>query len=313
MKTKTFGLIGTISRDEVRREGGGEFRNLGGALYQAATLCALGEDTRLYARLADDMAAEVEALVSDWATFRRDGLRRHTGAGNRVSLDYPRRGERVEILHAVVPPLDPEPVLRNLAELSFLVMVVNSGFDLELGDWRRIADAAPCPVWLDIHSLTLEKALGRPRAYRSVPEWKDWARGASYIQANRKEAACLLGAPRGEAGPDEVRAFCRLALDLGPEAVFVTLGREGALVATPSEERVVRPALEAEVVDTTGCGDVFCAAAASALGRGASPGEAARYGVGLASRAAQAAGVAETYRLAGKSLRRLRLGHDGSD
>lgn len=298
MKKKTFGLIGTISRDEVRRETGGEFRNLGGALYQAATLCALGEDTRLYARLADDMAAEVEDLVADWTAFRRDGLQRHPGAGNRVSLTYPRRGERVEILHEAVPPLDPEPVLRNLAELSFLVLVVNSGFDLELGDWRRIADAAPCPVWFDIHSLTLEKALGRPRAYRSVPEWKDWARGASYIQANRKEAACLLGAPESEAGPEEVRAFCRLGLDLGAEAVFVTLGKEGALAATSSGERIVRPGRETAVVDTTGCGDVFCAAASSALRRGADPGEAARFGVELASLAARSAGVREIFELA---------------
>jgi len=296
-----FGLIGTISRDEIRREGGPEFENLGGALYQAATLCGLGEETRLFARLADDMTLEVESLIGGWPTFRREGLQRAAGAGNRVSLRYPRRGERVEILRSAVPALDEGSILRGLPGLSVLIMVVNSGFELDLGAWRRILDSASCPVWLDIHSLTLERILGRPRAYRAVPEWRDWALGAAFLQANRREVACLLGFPEREAGAEEIRVFCRRALDLGLRAVFVTSGREGALIATPGGETEARPAFDVEVVDTTGCGDVFCAATASALSRGASPGEAARFGVDLASRAAQAAGVRAVYELAGKA------------
>jgi hypothetical protein len=298
MNKKTFGLIGTISRDEVRREGGAEFRNLGGALYQAAVLCGLGEETRLHARLADDMAAEVTELVGGWKTFRRDGLAGFHGAGNWVSLHYPARGERVEILHSAVPALEPEPIIAGLPGLCFLVMIINSGFDMELEDWRRVADAAVCPVWLDFHSLALEKTIGRPRAYRAVPEWRDWARGAAYLQANRKEVSCLLGRPEGEAGPEDTRRFSRQALDGGASAVFVTLGKEGALVSTPRWERFVSPPASADVVDTTGCGDVFCAAACSALSRGASPEEAARFGVSLASAAAGTAGVGETFGLA---------------
>lgn len=298
MNERIFGLIGTISRDEVRREGGAEFRNLGGALYQAAALCGLGEETRLHARLADDMAAEVAALVGGWRTFRRDGLTAFGGPGNRVSLYYPARGERVEILRSAVPALDPGPIIAGLPGLAFLVMIINSGFDMELGSWRRVADAAACPVWLDFHSLTLERVLGRPRSYRAVPEWRDWARGAAYLQANRKEVSCLLGEPDGEAGPEDIRKFRRQALDLGASAVFVTLGKEGALVSTATEERLAPLPVSGEVVDTTGCGDVFCAAACSALSRGASPAEAARFGVDLASAAARTAGVGETYELA---------------
>ncbi|MBN2198234.1 MAG: bifunctional hydroxymethylpyrimidine kinase/phosphomethylpyrimidine kinase [Candidatus Aminicenantes bacterium] len=249
------------------------------------------------------MAAEVESLVADWDAFRGEGIQKAAGAGNRVSLLYPREGERVEILRSAVSALNPENVLIGLTGLSFLIMVVNSGYELDLGAWRRILDAAGCPVWLDIHSLTLERVLGRPRTYRAVPEWEDWALGTAYLQANRKEVACMLGTPEQEAGNEEIRAFCRRALDLGLKAVFVTLGREGALVATPEAEIMARPARDVEVMDTTGCGDVFCAAAASVLSRGASPGEAARFGTDLASRAAQVAGVRAAYELAQKIAR----------
>ncbi len=177
-------------------------------------------------------------------------------------------------------------------------MVVNSGYDLELDSWRRVVGAATCPVWLDIHSLTLEKTLGKPRAYRSVPEWIEWARGSTYLQANRKEVACLMGRPDRAADREDIRRFCRQALDVGAEAMFITLGREGALLATPSGEKTIGLSCGPDVLDTTGCGDVFCAATASALFRGAVPEDAARFGVDLASRAAGVAGVRETYELA---------------
>jgi sugar/nucleoside kinase (ribokinase family) len=293
-----FGLIGTVSQDEIVYESGERFINMGGVLYQAAVLCGLGLKTRLHARLAEPLVRQVEELTKDWNTLQPEGLTHVPGPGNVVHLFYPGRGERIEILDSAVPALDPGSILRNLKQLSFLIMVINSGFELELSDWRRIVEAISCPVWLDIHSLSLEKVLGRPRAYRSIPEWRDWARGVAYVQANRQEVACMLGRPEKPAGAEEIRDFGRLSLDLGIEALFITLGREGALVRTCREEKMVVPRLEARVRDSTGCGDVFGAAAAASLSRGASPLEACRAGVDLASRAAQVAGIKDTYALA---------------
>lgn len=108
----------------------------------------------------------------------------------------------------------------------------------------------------------------------------------------------MLGRPEKPASAEEVRDFGRLALDLGIEALFITLGREGALVRTSHEEKMIAPRLAARVKDSTGCGDVFGAAAAASLSRGASPLEACRAGVDLASRAAQVAGIRDTYALA---------------
>jgi hypothetical protein len=295
---RVFGLIGTVSMDEVTTAAGRHFLNLGGALYQAATLCGLGLETRLYARLADGLKPSFEALVKDWPSLRREGLSRVPGSGNRVRLHYPEEGERVEVLESAVPALDPGPILQDLSQIDFLIMIINSGFELEVSDWRKIVEAASCPVWLDIHSLSLERVLGLPRRYRPISEWREWAEGVTYLQANRQEVACMLGRPEKPAEATDILAFCRLALDLGLKAVFITLGRKGALLMTADKEEIIAPRAKVQVKDTTGCGDVFCAATVSCLSRGLAPFEAGRTGVDLASQAAQGSGARETYELA---------------
>ena len=302
MKKPVFGLIGTISRDEITCPDGRRLEQLGGILYQAAALCALGEKTVVFANLAEGLAAEVEPLLAAWPTFSRKGLASVTGPGNRVNLFYPPRGERREVLSSAVPALEPGRIVPGLRRIDFLLMVVNSGFDLSLESWRRVVDAASCPVWFDIHSLTLQPSLGVERAYRPIPGWKDWARGTDYLQANRQEIACMLGRPDEEPSAEAIARLCGEALDLGLEAVFVTLGKEGGLVATRRGSPRIGIRDDRTVVDTTGCGDIFAAATASRLARGEDPVSAAAFGLDLASRAAYSAGVREAYDL----VRRLR-------
>jgi len=297
MNKPVFGLIGTVSKDEIAHENGPSFLQLGGILYQAAVLCALGEETLLFANVPESFGAEVEEIIGAWPTLRSEGLRNVPGPGNLVHLFYPEEGERREVLESAVQAIEPERVIRVLPALSMLIMVVNSGYDMTLEDWRKVAAASECPVWFDIHSMTLAKVLGKPRRYRPVPEWKEWAEGASYLQANRQEIACMLGRPEMHVTADDIDLVCREALDLGLEAVFVTLGKEGGLAVTRDRSERIGLADSGRPVDTTGCGDVFCAAAASRLVHGADPFAAALFGISLASRAAFSAGVRETYEL----------------
>jgi ribokinase len=90
---------------------------------------------------------------------------------------------------------------------------------------------------------------------------------------NEHEAKVILGdAAAGETPQDWARAL----LAEGPRSVVVTLGAEGALVA--SAEGVVRvPSVRVAAVDTTGAGDAFTAALAYRLGSGSALAEAAAY------------------------------------
>jgi ribokinase len=65
-------------------------------------------------------------------------------------------------------------------------------------------------------------------------------------------------------------------LGRGHEAVVVTLGEHGAVLATArGVERI--PAFPVEAIDSVGAGDAFCAAFALALAEGRTPAEAARF------------------------------------
>ena len=73
-------------------------------------------------------------------------------------------------------------------------------------------------------------------------------------------------------------------LALGTRGVAVTLGADGCLVASRQDRRAAAlPALEVDVVDTTGCGDGFTAGMLAGLLLGAAPVDAAWLGVACGS------------------------------
>jgi len=294
----TFGLIGTITADHVIRDEGPPHTGPGGILYQGAVLCGLGENVRLFANCGLEQKKEVENLIGHWPTLGTAGLRFVPGPGNQVFLRYSERlKERDEVLQSVVPPLDPDRILADLPRLDMLLMVFNSGFDLEFEDWRKIAERTKRPIWCDVHSLVLDRKLGVHRNYVALPAWREWMAGVTFLQANRQELACLLGHPGYWPEEKEIASFASDAFRLGTQVVFVTMGGDGILVSTQRDTRLIRAPKAERVVDTTGCGDVFCAKTAQCLVRGIPLFEAAEAGAALASRAAGSAGVGATYAL----------------
>jgi len=312
------GLIGTITSDIITAEdgpgaaregavaaGARTFHTIGGILYQAAALSGLGVPAALFSHCGEAIRPDVEAIIGDWQTLDRSGLAFVPGPGNRVVLRYTERSrEREEVLESVVPPLDPEPVLRALPGLDFLMMVFNSGFDISLPDWRKIVSKAACPIWFDIHSLALEPRVGAHRNYRALPDWPEWVKGVTYLQANRQEVGCLMGHPERWADEGEIRDFFRRAIAAGVRAIFMTMGKDGVLAATLEEIRRVPAPVASEVVDATGCGDVFAAASVDGLLRGEPEFQAAAAGVGLATQAVAVSGLRETFSLASRASHR---------
>ncbi|MGW7261661.1 ribokinase [Streptomyces sp. NPDC054834] len=108
---------------------------------------------------------------------------------------------------------------------------------------------------------------------------------------NEHEARVILG----EACVSEEPAdWARLLLAKGPRSVVVTLGAEGALVA--SAEAVTPVAsVKVDAVDTTGAGDAFTAALAWRLGSGASLAQAAAYAARVGAAAVTKRGAQESF------------------
>jgi sugar/nucleoside kinase (ribokinase family) len=99
-----------------------------------------------------------------------------------------------------------------------------------------------------------------------------------YLLPNEEQALMMSGASGAEEAATALLAE-------GPSAVLVTLGAEGSLIA--SKEGITRvPALDVPVVDTTGCGDAYCAGFIAGLADGLDVTGAARLGTALAARVA---------------------------
>ncbi|MFD7935667.1 ribokinase [Streptomyces sp. NPDC059755] len=108
---------------------------------------------------------------------------------------------------------------------------------------------------------------------------------------NEHEARVILGAAGVSEDPED---WARLLLAKGPRSVVVTLGSEGALVA--SAEGVSRvPSVKVAAVDTTGAGDSFTAALAWRLGTGSSLAEAAAYAARVGAAAVTRRGAQESF------------------
>ena len=296
-RKRRFALLGTITHDVITQASGHILSGEGGVLYQAAGLCGLGQPVSLYTHVGQEIFARVRPMLDGWPACDSSRIRVFPGPGNSVFLHYPEKGERVEVLESHVPPLRPDLLLHDLPDISFLILVINSGFDILLRDWRRIVRRAECPIWFDVHSLALTLELHTARRYRALPEWMEWAKGTTYLQANLTEVAAMLGEPERTPARDEIDRFGGRAFDLGVQAAFVTLGAEGVLVLQAGRTEKVRSPSATDVVDTTGCGDIFCAGAAAMLASGADPIEAAAFGTELASEAAGVSGIEAAYSL----------------
>ncbi|WP_215455578.1 ribokinase [Streptomyces sp. ATCC 21386] len=105
---------------------------------------------------------------------------------------------------------------------------------------------------------------------------------------NEHEARVIVGGELAGSPPPE--DWARALLALGPRSVVVTLGAEGALVATAERSARVA-AVKVDAVDTTGAGDAFTAALAWRLGAGAEPAEAAAYAARVGAAAVTKAGA----------------------
>lgn len=130
------------------------------------------------------------------------------------------------------------------------------------------------------------KTILNPAPARALPD--SIFTHVDYLTPNESELRILLGLPA-----DDPRSSRELAGELrrrGVKNVVVTLGRTGALVLT-DELDIMVPAIEVDVIDTTGAGDAFNSGFAVALAEGKGIVDAVRFGVVCGGLACTALGV----------------------
>lgn len=138
-------------------------------------------------------------------------------------------------------------------------------------------------------SAALQRRRGVPFVLNAAPSrplppelWHE----IDVLVVNEHEALDLAGSA-GSATGIEPLALAHTLLERVP-AVVITLGAQGALVASRDSEAVTVNSFEVDPVDTTGAGDTFCGVLAAELARGRA--------LAIAAQVASAAGALATTR-----------------
>lgn len=103
-----------------------------------------------------------------------------------------------------------------------------------------------------------------------------------HVLPNEEQAAIMTG-------EDDPEKAALALLERGPRTAVVTVGAAGSVVAAGGAVRRI-PAVDVNVVDTTGCGDAYCAGFITGLVRGEDVHESARWGTAAAATVAQGLG-----------------------
>ena len=201
---------------------------------------------------------------------------------NRVTLRYESAERRCEQMSGGVPPWTWPELGPLVQDLDALYVNFISGFEMSLATAQLLRRGFPRFMYADLHSLFLAKEADGLRVPRTLPQAPAWFGCFNVVQVNEDEMRQL--------GPDSL-AIAADALGQGCSTLCVTLGKRGAAYFTGHPirtELIPAPVMHQttfdQVVDPTGCGDVFGGAVIAMLLAGATLEDALRTGNQLGAR-----------------------------
>ncbi|HEY7681719.1 MAG TPA: carbohydrate kinase family protein [Gemmatimonadales bacterium] len=288
------GVIGSLVWDSIYGRGqaaapaeewGGIAYALGGLeatlppQWQIVPLIKVGTDLR-------DKAADLLATLTHLAPGGR--CLEVPVPNNRVTLRYESAERRCERMSGGVPGWTWSELGGMVRDLDALYINFISGFELELGTAHALRRGFSGMIYADLHSLLWALPPDGVRQLRPLADPAAWLACFDIVQMNEEEMA--------QFGPDPL-AVAAQAMAVGVRLLVVTLGPRGVVyVAAPEEpggpiRTALVPAPPVEVLDPTGCGDVFGAALFAGLLAQRSLDEALRSATLLAARNASLRGA----------------------
>ncbi|HEV8380854.1 MAG TPA: PfkB family carbohydrate kinase [Gemmatimonadales bacterium] len=258
----------------------------GGISYALAALDAtLGDDWEIVPliKVGRDLAAKANQFLRGIRhTPRAARFLEVPEPNNRVTLRYESTERRCEQMTGGVPPWTWAELGPLVEDLDALYLNFISGYEMNLETAQLLRRGFPRFMYADLHSLFLGKEPNGLRVPRALPQAPAWFGCFNVVQLNEDEM--------GQLGPDPL-AIAADALRQGCTALCVTLGKRGAAYFAGNPVRtelIPAPAMHPpafdQVVDPTGCGDVFGGAVAAMLIGGANLEAALRTGTQLGAR-----------------------------
>ncbi|HEY8986941.1 MAG TPA: ribokinase, partial [Streptomyces sp.] len=252
-------VVGSANADLVigveRRPGAGEtvlgsdlaVHPGGKGANQAVAAARLGARTALLARVGDDANGRLLLESQQGAGVDTAGVL-VGGAPTGVALITvdPSGDNSIVVSPGANGRLTPEDV-RAAAPLLHASRVVSAQLEIPLESVVEVVRQLPSGT----------RFVLNPSPPRELPA--EVLAACDPLIVNEHEAQVILG---GGAIGDDPAEWARELLAGGPKSVVVTLGSEGALVASADGDVVRVPSVKVDAVDTTGAGDSFTAALA---------------------------------------------------
>lgn len=223
---------------------------------QAAAAARLGADVTLIAKIGDDPFADILRSAIDFENINTEFVKTDADAGTGVATIVVEPDGENSII--VVPganmrltPSDIDVAQNSIAEADILLLQLETPIDTS--EYAiEIAKANETIVILD-------PAPARPLPANLLSQ-------VDILKPNEVEAGVLSGraVTTPEDGVAAAKALQSQIASDGLSAVVLTLGEQGVLTYTQTEMTHI-PAIAVDVVDTTGAGDAFSGALATAL------------------------------------------------
>jgi hypothetical protein len=262
-------------------------------------------------KVGRDLAPQAADLLRGLARLTPGGRCVEVPApNNRVVLHYESSERRCERMSGGVPGwtwLELGPMVRDLDALYINFI---SGFELALGTAQALRQGFHGPIYADLHSLFLGMQHDGIRVLQPLADPAAWFACFDAVQLNEDEMRQL--------SPDPLSLSAQ-ALAAGVSLLVVTLGARGAAYVaapgfegwraegpsfghrggrltvgapqSPAARTALVPAPRIDVLDPTGCGDVFGAAACARLLAGDRLDDVLRHATAMASRNAALRGA----------------------
>lgn len=265
-----IGVLGSLVWDEIHGRDPAQppVEEWGGVAYALSGLdAALPADWQIVPliKVGNDLGLEAHRFLRSLTRLTPGGRCVEVPTpNNRVVLQYQSSERRCERMSGGVPAWTWPELGPMVRDLDALYLNFISGFEMALGTAEALRRGFSGMIYADLHSLFLGMGRDGVRLLQPLPDAPSWFGCFDVIQMNEDEMGQLAAAPLEGAAA---------VLAAGARALVVTLGARGAAYFAAEAGAPIRtariPAPAVDVVDPTGCGDVFGATCAAhlALGR----------------------------------------------
>lgn len=249
-------VIGTVNKDLILPFQGGAIQSFGGIYY---TISALSQLTNPEVEIVpvsfigSDVYQHFKALLRNFNNIKPDGLIPIDQKNHEVILEYVAPEERTEKALFNFPSLEWKHIKKNTnADLYIINMI--TGWDVSLKAFLKLSRKYFNKIYLDVHFLVMGiDKLGK-RMPRCPEDIHRWIRGARFVQMNQREFSIL--------NPENLNETSFFEKYMKPEQVlFVTRAGEGVRTVFQKNGMIRNKHFPGyrveEIVDVTGCGDVF--------------------------------------------------------